>query len=280
MEETRDVALDLRGFNLTISTNDYIIKNNGNLTIMDSKYTDDLEEAQANYERTQALYDAEYEQELEEYNNLVTTTNQSYREVYENKLNAEIDEENDRKQAQANYETALEEYNQQMVKYNEDLAKYKQYLSKFTMPNMDGIVDYFDYNNYENGTWLNTLSDGNEMTIYGNPELTNEGVHINRQSGDNYATLSVDNAENLIVYMVGKSLSHGRLFEIPAVIPNTNAKVPIVDTVDGKIVVSTWGSSYDKYTSYNLLLLLLYLPLNLETMYIIELAELSIGNVA
>ena len=83
VDKEKDVILDLRGKTLSISTSDYIIKNNGNLKIIDSKYDDDISEAQRKYEEEQASYDQEYNEaitkkkdaetkynkELEEYNN-------------------------------------------------------------------------------------------------------------------------------------------------------------------------------------------------------------------
>ena len=64
VDKEKDVILDLRGKTLSISTSDYIIKNNGNLKIIDSKYDDDISEAQRKYEEEQASYDQEYNEAI------------------------------------------------------------------------------------------------------------------------------------------------------------------------------------------------------------------------
>ena len=92
VDKEKDVILDLRGKTLSISTSDYIIKNNGNLKIIDSKYDDDISEAQRKYEEEQASYDQEYneaitrkeeaeskyQKELKEYNDSQTVFEYDY----------------------------------------------------------------------------------------------------------------------------------------------------------------------------------------------------------
>ena len=68
INETKEMILDLNGYTLTTSSNDYIIKNNGDLTIIDGKYHKDIEKNQADYEAEQAKYDEEYNQYLDAYN--------------------------------------------------------------------------------------------------------------------------------------------------------------------------------------------------------------------
>ena len=65
INETKEMILDLNGYTLTTSSNDYVIKNNGNLTIIDGKYQKDIEKNQRDYEAEQAKYDEEYNQELD-----------------------------------------------------------------------------------------------------------------------------------------------------------------------------------------------------------------------
>ena len=64
VEDRKKVILDLKGKTLTTSASDYVIKNDGNLTIIDSKYDDDVSEAQRKYEEEQAKYDQEYDEAL------------------------------------------------------------------------------------------------------------------------------------------------------------------------------------------------------------------------
>ena len=49
--ETRNVVLDLNGHTLTTSSEDYVINNNGELTIIDSKYENDEDRITTNYNR-------------------------------------------------------------------------------------------------------------------------------------------------------------------------------------------------------------------------------------
>ena len=64
------MVLDLKGYTLTTSSNDYVIKNSGDLTIIDSKYSSDIEQNQKDYEAEQAKYDELYNSQIEHYNSL------------------------------------------------------------------------------------------------------------------------------------------------------------------------------------------------------------------
>ena len=88
VDKEKDVILDLRGKTLSISTSDYIIKNNGNLKIIDSKYDDDISEAQRKYEEEQASYD-------QEYNEAITR----------------------KEEAESKYQKELKEYNKKLEEY-------------------------------------------------------------------------------------------------------------------------------------------------------------------
>ena len=88
INETKEMVLDLKGYTLTTSSNDYVIKNNGDLTIIDSKYSNEQDKNQADYEAEQAKYDEEYNQDLEfkdtkdkEYNKKLEEYNNSNTEV-------------------------------------------------------------------------------------------------------------------------------------------------------------------------------------------------------
>ena len=88
INETKEMLLDLNGYTLTTTANDYVIKNNGDLTIIDGKYQKDIEKNQADYEAEQAKYDQKYENDSEEYN-----------------------------KAKIEYEKSLEEYNKKLEEY-------------------------------------------------------------------------------------------------------------------------------------------------------------------
>ena len=85
INETRKVVLDLKGYTLTTTSNDYVIKNSGDLTIIDSKYSSDVEKNQADYDAEQAKYDEEYNAELSVYNKAKTEYEKSIEE-YNKKL--------------------------------------------------------------------------------------------------------------------------------------------------------------------------------------------------
>ena len=74
--EEKEVILDLNGFTLTSNKNDYVIKNNGKLTIIDSDYTDRIQ-TNIDYKTEQArLFEeakAKYFEDLAEYQEYVGT---------------------------------------------------------------------------------------------------------------------------------------------------------------------------------------------------------------
>ena len=61
IENTRNMVLDLNGHAITTLSNDYVLKNNGDLTIIDSKYWNDINSTQKNY-------DNEYIEKISKYN--------------------------------------------------------------------------------------------------------------------------------------------------------------------------------------------------------------------
>ena len=97
INETKEMLLDLNGYTLTTTSNDYVIKNNGNLTIIDGKYQKDIEKNQKDYESEQAKYDEEYEKDSEGYNKAkieyeksVEEYNKKLEEYYSNHPNSEF----------------------------------------------------------------------------------------------------------------------------------------------------------------------------------------------
>ena len=79
---TKEMILDLNGKTLTTTANDYVIKNSGNLTIIDSKYQKDTEKYQAEYEAKQAQYNSEYEEQMKEYNAAEKEYEKALKEYY------------------------------------------------------------------------------------------------------------------------------------------------------------------------------------------------------
>ena len=69
--DTRNVVLDLNGYTLTTASADYVVKNQGELKIIDSDYTGKIDAAIDDYNREQAIYNVEYEEELGSYNSFV-----------------------------------------------------------------------------------------------------------------------------------------------------------------------------------------------------------------
>ena len=126
IEDTRDVILDLRGQTLTTQTTDYIVKNHGNLKIIDSKYTDDIDSAQKKYEEEEAQNQLEYENALSEYDTYKNQTQNSYNEEYKEKINNEISNESELKTKQEEYEKKLKEYNDSHYEfdYTGDVQEY------------------------------------------------------------------------------------------------------------------------------------------------------------
>ena len=100
INETKEMILDLKGYTLTTSSNDYVIKNSGDLTIIDSKYSSDIEKNQADYEAEQAKNQADYEAEQAE---------------YDKEYNEDLDAYNKTKEE---YEKQLEEYEKKLEEYN------------------------------------------------------------------------------------------------------------------------------------------------------------------
>ena len=61
IENIRSMVLDLNGHTITTLSNDYVLRNNGDLTIIDSKYWNDINSTQKNY-------DNEYMSKISKYN--------------------------------------------------------------------------------------------------------------------------------------------------------------------------------------------------------------------
>ena len=80
---TRDVVLDLNGYTLTTSKDDYVIKNNGSLKIIDSKYEDDLVHSDADYNRDLIRYEQEYQRITSAAEECVSDLQEQYDEEYD-----------------------------------------------------------------------------------------------------------------------------------------------------------------------------------------------------
>ena len=86
---TKEMILDLNGKTLTTTANDYVIKNSGDLTIIDSKYQKDTEKYQAEYEAEQAKNLSKYNEQLANYEKIYSDVKESCPEVEEFKIEAE-----------------------------------------------------------------------------------------------------------------------------------------------------------------------------------------------
>ena len=86
---TKEMIIDLNGKTLTTTANDYVIKNSGNLTIIDSKYQKDTEKYQAEYEAEQAKNLSKYNEQLANYEKIYSDVKESCPEVEEFKIEAE-----------------------------------------------------------------------------------------------------------------------------------------------------------------------------------------------
>ena len=100
INETKEMLLDLKGYTLTTTSNDYVIKNSGDLTVIDSKYSADQDKNQADYEAEQAKNQADYEAKQAE---------------YDKEYNEDLDAYNKTKEE---YEKQLEEYEKKFEEYN------------------------------------------------------------------------------------------------------------------------------------------------------------------
>ena len=86
---TKEMIIDLNGKTLTTTANDYVIKNSGDLTIIDSKYQKDTEKYQAEYEAEQAKNLSKYNEQLANYEKIYSDVKESCPEVEEFKIEAE-----------------------------------------------------------------------------------------------------------------------------------------------------------------------------------------------
>ena len=107
VEDTRDVVLDLRGYTLTNNKSDYVINNEGYLTIIDSDFDAQKNAALAKYASEKAVYDTEYETKIAEEQEYYSTKQAEYTNTY----NSKMEEEMSRK------ENATENYNEFVSSY-------------------------------------------------------------------------------------------------------------------------------------------------------------------
>ena len=87
---TRDVVLDLNGYTLTTSKDDYVIKNSGSLKIIDSKYIDDLAYSDADYNSNVLRYEQEYQRITSEAAEYTSNLQEQYDEEFDEEYQSYI----------------------------------------------------------------------------------------------------------------------------------------------------------------------------------------------
>lgn len=121
-----------------------------------------------------------------------------------------------------------------------------------------GLVAYFDYSNFKNNLWENSISSGNNIEFSGTGELTSNGVKIDMKNKNVFATLPIDNSKNNItIYLVAKAIENNidnaRLIEIPKYpsnVPDSQSyTTPVIFTTPLNIGYGIFKS--DKITEIN-----------------------------
>ena len=122
--ETRNVVLDLNGYQLTTSKDDYVINNEGSLKIIDTDFDNQEEAAREKYAREQQEFVDEYNTKIQEQEEFYTNKQAEYDQEYNDKkdeLNRIHEEEEER------FNELAEEFLDYMNsdEYNPDV--YKEY---------------------------------------------------------------------------------------------------------------------------------------------------------
>ena len=119
----------------------------------------------------------------------------------------------------------------------------------------NNLTDLFFYDEYDNGTWSNSISDGNTMNIYGTPTVSDEGIGINAKN-NTYATIQLDKSKDIVIHMVAKAVErsgdNGRFFEIPYSMSSFGNQTPTV-FINGSSTVGYGIFTNDSYTSVSAL---------------------------
>ena len=126
VEETREAILDLKGYTLTTNKSDYVINNRGHLTIIDSDFQNQKDNALAKLARETAEFNSEYTDKLQEKEDYVINK--------QNQYNTEYNEQ-------------MEYYNQKKAdaidNFNALAEEYLDYMNSDDYPNI--VVNDFDY---------------------------------------------------------------------------------------------------------------------------------------
>ena len=234
IQENKEAVLDLRGYTLTTTSDDYVLKNNGKLTIIDSMYNKEIEDNQNDYEQQQSIYDAEYEEALSRYNQNKKEIQEQYDNEYKEQLKEAIEE---------NY--TLNDYIKENlvlqldgIEHGEEEGKWKDLSGN----NHDGTISEAIWTE-DNGLSFDGNNDYVSIGELNNSNITLETVFSNKQSksgeieiGCNYETggygLSLENGK------VGGEISiNGAYYELYSNISiDLNKKYHVVLTYDGNIM--------------------------------------------
>ena len=155
IENTRSMILDLNGHVISTVVDDYVIKNSGDLTVIDSKYYSDVEDQDKADENKQIEYNNEYKNSISKYSN----SNYSYtiNDYEKNGLKVNLDGIEHGDDA-TSWKDSSENNNTGIINGSAEFGT--NYL------NFDGVDDYIDLgkHNYENITF-ETVLDGNTGKI-------------------------------------------------------------------------------------------------------------------
>ena len=155
IENTRSMILDLNGHVISTVVDDYVIKNSGDLTVIDSKYYSDVEDQDKADANKQIEYNNEYKNSISKYSN----SNYSYtiNDYEKNGLKVNLDGIEHGDDA-TSWKDSSENNNTGIINGSAEFGT--NYL------NFDGVDDYIDLgkHNYENITF-ETVLDGNTGKI-------------------------------------------------------------------------------------------------------------------
>ena len=179
--DNKEVILDLNGYSLGTSKTDYVIKNNGNLTIIDSNYTDQAKNALDKYNEEQALYDAEYEEAMAEYNEIKDDIINSNQEI---EINANDFGFNYSVSTGNEYLYDRESYISSTISAsstNQSVTYYKEKIHLSKYQSVNGLIKY--YNNWGNASLgkvyvglSDTINNDTDFIVY---EEVDNNTYIN-----------------------------------------------------------------------------------------------------
>ena len=173
--ETRNAILDLNGFTLTTSKDDYVVKNSGSLKIIDGKYNEQINTEKAKYDVLQEEFNTEYETKLAEQQEYLNTVQETFDSKYESDMQNAINNHTEPeytyfiKDGYTNEDNkiAFDAWSSQTVRYDEgqgvyfncnsgsnytgfifsnekiDITDYDKMVVKYKFTKMNGRVDLF-----------------------------------------------------------------------------------------------------------------------------------------